>query len=538
MSEAGYRQTFVGATLDTDAIVSSESALRQILILTRQGNDSARLSQQLLEKIQLAGHSAQSVFWDRIDHRPQEFQQALSHCRYVVLFLTAQDATSELLTEIVRKVRDVFKQWAIPVLLSVRVGFAIAAPLNHDLSGYLRGFKQWEWHAEADTFALFQTLLQIFAGILPPLVASPSDIQIAESQPKIENESGLIPPLPIAAPELPSGQLELNSRLYIERMPIESQCFEGILQPGALIRIKAPRQMGKTSLMSRILHYASQHGCQTVSLSFQLADRRILANLDRFLQWFCASVSRQLKLPNQVQEYWDDILGANMSCTAYFEEQVLASLDQPLVLGLDEVDRIFTHADIAEDFLGLLRAWYEESKVREVWQKFRLVVVHSTEVYVPLNSNQSPFNVGLPIELWEFKGHQVWELVRLYGLEWHAEHLEQLMELIGGHPYLVQVALYHIVQHHLTLNELMQVAPTEAGPFADHLRRHLLVLHDHPELEVAIAQVVNSHQPISLESMLAFKLSSMGLVRHQGNAVSIRYELYRQYFRDRLPSLD
>jgi hypothetical protein len=39
----------------------------------------------------------------------------------------------------------------------------------------------------------------------------------------------------------------------VERPPVEANCYQEIVKPGALIRVKAPRQMGKTSLMQRIL---------------------------------------------------------------------------------------------------------------------------------------------------------------------------------------------------------------------------------------------------------------------------------------------
>src|SRR5207237_2944293 len=84
------------------------------------------------------------------------------------------------------------------------------------------------------------------------------------------------------------GQVPLNSPLYIERFPLEQVCYETILQPGALIRIKAPKQMGKTSLMARILQQARAQDLKTVTLSFQLADTTVFTDLNRFLQWFCA----------------------------------------------------------------------------------------------------------------------------------------------------------------------------------------------------------------------------------------------------------
>jgi class 3 adenylate cyclase len=49
-----------------------------------------------------------------------------------------------------------------------------------------------------------------------------------------------------------------------------------------------------------------------------------------------------------------------------------------------------------------------------------------------------------------------------------------------------------------------------------------------------LKQVVESDTPVQLKSVLAFKLNSMGLVHLQGNQVAIRYDLYRQYFRDRI----
>ncbi|RUT02578.1 hypothetical protein DSM106972_060560 [Dulcicalothrix desertica PCC 7102] len=148
------------------------------------------------------------------------------------------------------------------------------------------------------------------------------------------------PPLPVAEPELPEGQVELASAFYIERPPVELRCYEAIVKPGSLIRIKAPRQMGKTSLMARILHHASQNGCLTVPLSFQLADGKVFTDLDKFLRWFCLRVAKKLELPNKLVDYWDEIFGSKDNCTDYFEEYLLKEINQPLVLGLDEVDLV------------------------------------------------------------------------------------------------------------------------------------------------------------------------------------------------------
>src|SRR5919199_285901 len=334
----------------------------------------------------------------------------------------------------------------------------------------------------------------------------------------------------------PEGQVSLDSAFYVERPPIESDCYEAIMKPGALIRVKAPRQMGKTSLMTRILYHASQHNHQTASLNFQSADTEFLTNLDQFLQWFCASITWELNRDDKLADYWKGILGSKNKCTNYFQRYLLSEITQPIVLGLDEVDQIFQHPEIATDFFGLLRAWHEKGKNEAVWKKLKLVIVHSKEVYIPLNINQSPFNVGLPIELPELNEEQVQDLVRRHRLDFSQQQLDQLMAMVGGHPYLVRVALYQIARGRMTLEKLLQIAPTEEGPYYDHLRRHLLNLQENAELVAAIKEVVAADSPIEIKTAEAFKLRSMGLVKFQGNAVMPLCDLYRVYFRDRLTS--
>jgi transcriptional regulator with XRE-family HTH domain len=98
-------------------------------------------------------------------------------------------------------------------------------------------------------------------------------------------------------PTTPGGQMPPDSVSYIDRPILQSLCYQAVQQPGAILYIRAPKQMGKTSLMTRILARSSSLGYQTVSVNLQLADTEILQNLERFLKWFCARVSKQLDLP-------------------------------------------------------------------------------------------------------------------------------------------------------------------------------------------------------------------------------------------------
>jgi hypothetical protein len=495
------------------------------------------LARQFYDALKQVGHepfmAKESIQWG--EKWSERIDREMQRCEYFLLLLSEKSSSSEMVTREVQQVKRLrdLRSNRKPMILPIRVSFPLTIPLSHELRGFLNEIQQREWNSNADTRTLLQDLLQLLAREDDSeAFDEPTEVELPTISPVLENPER--PPLPAAEPELPEGQVDLASTFYVERPSIESDCYEEILRSGALIRIKAPRQMGKTSLMARILHQAGQQGYHTAQLSFQLADSNVFAALDEFLRWFCASVTRRLELPNRLADSWDKFLGSKDNCTLYFERYLLSAIDQPLVLALDEVDRVFQHPRVASDFLGLLRAWHEEAKNKnkngDIWKKLRLVVVHSTESYIPMDVNQSPFNVGLPIELPEFNREQVLDLARRYGLNWQNTQVEQLMAMLGGHPYLVRVALYHIFRQDITLEKLLQSAATDAGLFSDHLRRHWWNLKQHPELTDAITQIVTATTPVQLEPTEAFKLKSMGLVDWQNDGVVLSRKLYRQYF--------
>ncbi|MBD1889478.1 AAA-like domain-containing protein [Coleofasciculus sp. FACHB-SPT9] len=323
---------------------------------------------------------------------------------------------------------------------------------------------------------------------------------------------------------------------YIERPPIEERCYSEILKPGCLLRIKAPWQTGKTELMSRLINYVEQKGYRTVVLNLRDATQEDFTNLDKFLQWFCTIFADRLDLTISVEEHWRKSVGnSKIKCRSYFEKYLLPG-DNPLALALDEVDRIFPIREIASEFLGMLRTWHEDAKTRQLWRQLRLVVLHS-EIYTEVDINQSPFNAGYEVTLTDFNQEQVLDLAQRYGLEWDTGSVTQLMNMVGGHPYLVGKAIEHIAQQDTTLGGLLQTSPTAQGVYSRHLERHWRNLQSNPELACAFQKIVLANSPVEFNSELnqsmAVKLNDLGLVKLSSNSAIPRYELYRQYFRDR-----
>ena len=139
----------------------------------------------------------------------------------------------------------------------------------------------------------------------------------------------------------------------------------------------------------------------------------------------------------------------------------------------------------------------------------------------------------------EFSLEQVQDLAVRHGLNWvkdekGLQNLAPLLAMVGGHPYLVRIALYHLARQEMSLEQLLQTAPTIAGIYSDHLRHHLATLQEQPQLAAALKRVVIAPQAVPLEAIAAYKLESMGLVKLEGNQAIPSCELYQLYFREQL----
>ena len=337
--------------------------------------------------------------------------------------------------------------------------------------------------------------------------------------------------------EFPNGTVPLNSPFYIERPPLEEICLQEISQPGALLRIKAPIKMGKTSLLDRILS-VNEFDCYKVKLNLQQADSHILSDFSKLMRWAIANICFQLSLKNSIDCYWDEDLGIKVNSTVYLEDYILKKLDKPLVLAIDRLHLVFEYTEVAKEFLPLLRFWYEEAKNSATWQKLRLIVVQSTESYVTLNFNQSPFNVGLSVTLQGFDRPQTLELARRHQLTeqpgFKENDLEKLRHLVGGHPYLTRLAFYNLAKDNMTLLDLIKEAATETSIYINLLRHYLEILYKNSALASAFKQVITSDSPVRLETFVAYQLENLGLIFLQGNEAVPVCQLYNLYFKDRL----
>ncbi|MBW4699998.1 MAG: AAA-like domain-containing protein [Aphanocapsa lilacina HA4352-LM1] len=323
--------------------------------------------------------------------------------------------------------------------------------------------------------------------------------------------------------------------IYVGRSPHEELAFAQLTRPGALLRIKAARQMGKTRFVEQLLEKAAASGCRTVTLTFKLADERLFCDHDAFLKWLCVDLGRELELPNRLDRHWDaDNASPKSNCTDYMEKYFLQP-DSPLAVCFDDVDLLFAHPGIHEPFFSLLRSWHERASSHRkaaIWGRLRIVLVYSTDIYAPLGIEESPLNnVGTVLELPEFDLEQVRQFARGHGLDWDEPDARRLFEAVGGHPYLIELIVRYLrVVPQSVLGRVLEEAATESGIYSAHLRHHLRVLKRAPQLAAAFKRVLDAREPVRLDPSQAFQLQRTGLARAVGDALEPRCQLYRKYF--------
>lgn len=239
------------------------------------------------------------------------------------------------------------------------------------------------------------------------------------------------------------GIVALNSTTYIKRYPLEQICCETILQPGALIQIEGAKWMGKTSLIEHLFKQEELRSHKKVYLDFNSIDGEIIRDSGKLLRWLSMTVSVQLNLEKKLTYYYDkNTINHSNKCTDYFTDCILGEIKNGVILALDNIDCLFYHQKVSEEFLKLLHVWHEKAKKDCHWSKLKLIITQSTNASNFSNINYLLLKLGTPILLKEFNLEQIKTLANFYDLDWNDFTIRQLTNEVGGHPYYLRLAMH------------------------------------------------------------------------------------------------
>jgi hypothetical protein len=422
-------------------------------------------------------------------------------------------------------------------IFPVRVGFE--GKLPYDLASYLNRIQYKLWRpgdSEAELFDLVHTAITGGAS-LPETPPAEDPATLSSTDPSVVADSKGAP-LPAADPRIvvvmETGTIRLDSPFYVRRK--EDEAVERCLgQSGSTIIVKGPRQSGKSSLLARAHALSKKEGRRSVYLDFQRLDEPQFASLGATLQTLARWIARSLQTTIQPADVWDsELLGEKESFAEFLTRAVLDGAPAPVVLILDEVDRLFDRP-YRGDFFAAVRGWHNNRAVDEAWENLHLILGHATDPALWIeNLNESPFNVGDRLRLGDFTSDQVADLNARHGspLRGQAE-VDGLMELVGGHPYLVRQALYVLATDRWSLARLCEESGKDTGPFGDHLRRHLWALLQSERLRAVVARIARGGG--CDDEGLFQRLLASGLVAGQSRSVArLRCALYQKYFSEHL----
>lgn len=464
----------------------------------------------------------------------ERIEQELRQSGFLITLLSAQSVGSEMVQGEVETAHRLGHEFGKPAILPIRVNYR--EPFTYPLSAYLNPINWAFWEQPEDTPQLLEELEQAIAGESLSIDSESAKRDLVQ----FSDGSGIeIPqPLPSAQPlslEMPEGSMDPESTFYVQRQG-DQIAMGAIQRQGVTITIKGPRQMGKSSLLLKTVDQAIQADKRVAYIDFQLFDDAALGDADRFYQQFCLTITQQLELPSRIDDFWLEELGNNQRCTRYMQTYVLKELQQPFVLAMDEVDRIFDRK-FRSDFFAMLRNWHNNRGLplpaMKVWKQFDLVLVTATEPYhLIADLHQSPFNVGEVISLKDFTAEQVADLNQRHGSPLNSGQESQLFALLNGHPYLIRKALYLAASGQKTIDEVLAKADRDDGPFGDHLRYHLFRIYDRPELVQGMLGAVQRNR--CEDERIVRLLCAAGLIRQEGKAELPRCQLYGDYFKAHL----
>jgi hypothetical protein len=453
----------------------------------------------------------------------ERIQKEIKESDYLITFLSEESVNSEMVIAEIETAHHHNKATGKPAILPVRLDFEEA--LVYPLSAYLNPLQWALWEKDEDTAKLIEELKQaIEGGKLRG--AAPTSVKTEESAPTAFANI----PSDLGSPE---GTMPHQSPFYVERES-DREAMEAICKTsGVTITVKGPRQMGKSSLLNRVMVAGCGRGMRSAFIDFQMIEGTAIENPDTFYRQFCSILAWEFDLEDRTEDVWSAPLGSVQKTTNYVLRHILKAIPETsILLAMDEVERMFA-SPFRSDFFSMLRSWHNRRAQGGDWTRLNLALVTSTEPYQFIaDLNQSPFNVGMVIELNDFSPEQVAELNARHGEPVGANELDRLTNLLGGHPYLTRKALYLLASKRITFSDLLATACEDDGPFGDHLRNHLFRMSDHAELKEGLMGAIK-HQRIA-DDHIFFRLRGAGLVRRVGNEELPRNPLYAEYFGKRL----
>ncbi|MGH8657786.1 MAG: SUMF1/EgtB/PvdO family nonheme iron enzyme [Gammaproteobacteria bacterium] len=237
------------------------------------------------------------------------------------------------------------------------------------------------------------------------------------------------------------GTLKADAPSYIER-PADRELHQSVLA-GEYCYVLTPRQMGKSSLMTRIAARLRQEGVHVavVDLTGIGGD----AGSMTAEQWYYGLANRllrELEIPLLLAEWWKDqsLLPPLNRLMNFFHDVILSRLEGRIAVFFDEIDTTI-NLPFSDDFFAAIRACFNARANQAEFNRICFVLLGvASPTDLIRDAERTPFNIGRRIDLADFDLNQARRLSQgLSNGEGVADRLlKRVLHWTNGHPYLTQ----------------------------------------------------------------------------------------------------
>ncbi|MDE5072433.1 MAG: AAA-like domain-containing protein, partial [Trichodesmium sp. St5_bin8] len=335
--------------------------------------------------------------------------------------------------------------------------------------------------------------------------------------------------------------------------------YKGLKQ-GHFCYIFNSRQMGKSSLMIRMMNHLKHEGYQCVAIDLT----RIGTSNVTVEQWYkglIVDLLRSFGLRRKVnfKAWWNERLDISpvQRFGQFLEDVLLVEVNsehqespQKIFIFIDEIDSILRLNFPVDDFFTLIRSCYNERMINAESRYHYLTFVFlgvTTPSELIKDSKKTPFNIGQAVELESFKVHEAQPL--LHGLTEKVSNpqtiLKEILNWTGGQPFLTQ-KLCRIIRNIETeiptndeskwIENLVQekiIYNWESQDQPEHLRTirdRILHSKNSDKLLSLYQEILEERKVIFIQASEEEELRLLGLVIKENGFLKVHNRIYELIF--------